>query len=300
MLAQISDLGWLALFPLSLYFVIWCILGAVLLRIGGWLVVPSPGPGYPKCLAAVALGTFAALVALTLTYWFSDMIGPSTPPPWARATGYALAFLVFAAIVKWWLRTSFTDAAVASLPVAAGAALLWIMIAHPEKLRGSLDDDPQVRICQNHLRAIGGALGRYAADNAGQFPPDLETLVRTGHLSDRGDLRCITVDGRPNGEYPYAAPLGTSPPASRAARGPRSDLLTSTHEVILVADLKGCHRGNRNVLYTGGWVCLLPEQAFQNQLEKPWNAAFAAALRAADVDGRGNGSVGLPGSAPRR
>ena len=123
-------------------------------------------------------------------------------------------------------------------------------------------------LCMTRLKNIGNAVAFYRMDNAEAYPPDLRALIATNHLRPR-ELECPGDTGPGGLDYFYVHP-GTPPHA------PPSDT------AILACDFRRNHRGRRNVLFHGLHVEGLTERKFRARLAQPENAAFAAALRAAE------------------
>jgi len=107
----------------------------------------------------------------------------------------------------------------------------------------------------------------YRHSNENKFPPDLETLIDAGLIHDRKLFRCPAARSGRSCDYFYLAPQGAHP----------------LPDTIIACDLWRNHKGKgRNVLHADGTVWWETEKGFQAELDKPINAAFAAALRAAE------------------
>ena len=121
--------------------------------------------------------------------------------------------------------------------------------------------------CAGNLSAIGRGMVMYGTANQDAFPPDLDVLVRQP-LVPRKVLHCPSVERHRRCDYFYLPPSG------------KGDDVPD--DLLVACDLSGNHDDGRNVLYAIGYVKRLKEKAFQAELGKPVNAAFAAALRKAE------------------
>ena len=122
--------------------------------------------------------------------------------------------------------------------------------------------------CMTHLRNIGIAVALYRMENNDAYPPDLDALIAAHHIGPR-DLRC-PVDANPDDVDYFYIPPDTprdAPPPDTA---------------LLACDLRKNHPGWRNVVFHDTKVERLDEADFQALLARGENAAFAAALRAAE------------------
>ena len=120
-------------------------------------------------------------------------------------------------------------------------------------------------VCAANLSSIGKAVLIYQAEHEA-MPPDMETLIRSGTSPKAFD--CPSADkGRASDYFLLLPKAGAQPDPS---------------ETIIACDYKGNHSEGRNVLYLDGHVAWLSESAFQQELAKPSNAAFAAALKKAE------------------
>lgn len=120
-------------------------------------------------------------------------------------------------------------------------------------------------ICQGNLNSIGIANSTYMADNDSLPAPDLQTLAAAGGL---GNVipNCPAATVTSGSSYFYFPPASGSPPTA-----------------LIACDYMNNHGGKgRNVLRLDRSTAWLTEGAFQVELAKPENAAFAAALKAAE------------------
>ena len=130
--------------------------------------------------------------------------------------------------------------------------------------------------CQAKLRMIGSAVRRYAEDNKGAMPDDLDDLVFED-LIDGTALLCPSATKTPaevyEYDYVYLAPARTDDAA------------------ILACDRKGNHAGGRCVLFVSGMTQWMTDRQFNAELAQDRNRAFAEYLR--DM-------AGEPSPVPRR
>ena len=128
-------------------------------------------------------------------------------------------------------------------------------------------------LCGGNLNAIGKAIAMYGIENQDAFPPDLDVLIAEGTVI-RKMLQCPSVERNRRCDYFYLPP-------SVDTTEDGADLWDDMGALV-ACDFKGNHRNVRNVLYAAGNVRRLSEKAFQAELAKPINAAFATALRKAE------------------
>jgi len=105
----------------------------------------------------------------------------------------------------------------------------------------------------------------YQASNKDTPPASLEVLFKADPSLDPSSLRCPAAksQGRTS-DYFYLPPDRNADPLA-----------------LVACDLTPNHSGKRNCLYADMHVASLTEAAFQQELAKPLNAAFAEALRKA-------------------
>ncbi|NLF30418.1 MAG: hypothetical protein GX591_05970 [Planctomycetes bacterium] len=114
----------------------------------------------------------------------------------------------------------------------------------------------------------------YQAENTDAFPPDLTALVDEFHVDEK-QLVC-PVKGSVGIHYFYVP---------RPTPRPGAGVDPHQSRTVLACDFKDNHAAGplgRNVLFLDGHVDMLDEPAFQALLAQGENAAFAAALRAAE------------------
>ena len=142
----------------------------------------------------------------------------------------------------------------------------------------------QLRILTLHI---------YAVQNDERMPPDLDTLVEAGGASPKATI-CRSDRYWSRKDPPTAA-------SGEAVRRHSFFYMPappgSSPDRIVACDYGDNHRGKgRNVLYVlffNRGVTWMKEPAFQDELAKPRNAAFAEALRAVEQ------GATAPGRAPR-
>ncbi|HET6427147.1 MAG TPA: DUF4190 domain-containing protein [Phycisphaerae bacterium] len=119
-------------------------------------------------------------------------------------------------------------------------------------------------ICGANLNSIGKHLIIYTTEYE-QIPPDIDTLVRQG-LGEK-TLVCPSASAGRKRDYFIHFPKE------------EPDLGSA----IVACDYRGNHADGRYVLtYQGSIKFVRGEAAFQAELNQPWNAEFAKALRAAE------------------
>lgn len=76
---------------------------------------------------------------------------------------------------------------------------LWTLFCGMPGL-GQAREKPRCISCKSNMKQIGLALGWYAGENEGFYPPDLRTLLETDYLTDERIYRCPSRR-RPNPEF---------------------------------------------------------------------------------------------------
>ena len=121
-------------------------------------------------------------------------------------------------------------------------------------------------MCGSNLKTLGMNVAMYMADNNDVPPTGLNVLMNSQSMLQPRDLECPSANTPPG-----RAPVFILFPS-------RGDVPPTT---LIACDYRGNHADGRNVLYHNGMVTFVKtEAAFQAELAKPENAAFAAALRA--------------------
>jgi len=129
-------------------------------------------------------------------------------------------------------------------------------------------------VCMTNLRSVGQAVEMYMHANGGIPPADPDAMIRASLLEHR-HFECPSVGTPGTVDYFYMPP-----PPRRSTFG-----ASSGPPRIVACDLRGNHIGGRNTrsrLLSDTSVEHLEEADFQAELRLPQNAAFAAALRAAE------------------
>ncbi|NLF31420.1 MAG: hypothetical protein GX591_11120 [Planctomycetes bacterium] len=126
------------------------------------------------------------------------------------------------------------------------------------------------RCLYTNMRGICWAIRAYRADHGGAFPADLSVMVTTRHLAAR-HLECPEDATPGNVDYFYIPPAWAADPTP-----------PPTATAVIVCDLRKNNPGWRNVAFLNGHAGHFAESSFQALLARPENAAFAAALRAAE------------------
>jgi prepilin-type processing-associated H-X9-DG protein len=82
--------------------------------------------------------------------------------------------------------------------IGISALLVSIILPMLARMRECVGQLP----CPSHLRQIGQAIQLYAMDNAGQYPPDLPTVLRTQNFSADGFICPNSPDRPAEGDTP--------------------------------------------------------------------------------------------------
>ncbi|NLF31421.1 MAG: hypothetical protein GX591_11125 [Planctomycetes bacterium] len=156
------------------------------------------------------------------------------------------------------------------LGVGMLAVLLGLAIQSSPRRRSTAHSP--VLYCMMRLRGIGNAIAIYGMEHADAWPPDLYALVLDYHVDER-QLACPADAVRGGIDFFYIPPAWAGDPSP-----PPEDT------TIIACDLKKNHAGgSRNVLFRNWQVRnYVRDPDFQSLLSRPENAAFAAALRAAE------------------
>ena len=126
-------------------------------------------------------------------------------------------------------------------------------------------------VCAANLKGISLGILRYTTENEEVYPPDIESVVNDYMDGDKTLLKCPSAKSGRDCDYFYF------PPAKKTT------YVTEFQNTIIACDFKDNHNGKgRNVLYTVMRVQWLSEEQFQSQLQQPYNATFAKALRKAE------------------
>ena len=129
--------------------------------------------------------------------------------------------------------------------------------------RGTFGPHPSYIRCHNQLIDLGAGVHAYT-ETYNVPPPSLTVVMGLGVMRPEV-LECpgVPITGKPS-IFVLFPKSGDVPPTT-----------------LIACDYRGNHADGRNVLYHNGMVTFVKtEAAFQAELAKPENAAFAAALRA--------------------
>ncbi len=118
-------------------------------------------------------------------------------------------------------------------------------------------------VCRVNLQGIVMSVNMYIQEHD-EAPATLEALIEDG-LMGEDILKCPAAESHRDSDYFY------HPPAEDAPK-----------ETLIACDYRNNHDGHRNALDLDGTVYWVTEEAFQQLLDKPENAAFARALREAE------------------
>ncbi|NLF31419.1 MAG: hypothetical protein GX591_11115 [Planctomycetes bacterium] len=186
-------------------------------------------------------------------------------PLWLNAA--ILVVLVNAVLVVWARGHRVRPLAVVACLWAVPVLIGLVTTAKPRLPRAT----PRSVLCMTRLKGIGNGIALYAMQYADAWPPDLHALV-VDNVVELRQLEC-PVEATAGGlDFFYTPPAWAGDPSP-----PPEDT------TIIACDLRRNHSDRtRNVLLCGSRVDRLGEDDFQALLTRPENAAFAAALRAAE------------------
>jgi len=160
--------------------------------------------------------------------------------------------------------------------IVIGQALMVVIMLVPALSRAR--ELSKRALCGGNLNGIGKGIAMYATENNDAYPPNLQVLITEGSVSARM-LQCPSAGGNRRCDYFYFPPPGD--PAEDPAED--SPYVWRDMELLVACDFKNNHGGEgRNVMYASMLTKWILEDAFQAELAKPVNAAFAAALRKAE------------------
>jgi len=203
----------------------------------------SAPPGSLRRELALAVALILAAAFLVLTF----------PTVAVFAAWLATGVAVWTAI-KTWGENGLGGGITLSVAILGSVYLaVWALLPMVGPSRAT-----HIALCKNNLSGIEKAVTDYVV--AMETPPEnIQTLIDHDMIGD--GIACPeAIRGR--GYFTYFAAL----------ENPYGD-------AMIACDLKGNHGDVRNVLRYIGEVVTMDEEAFQAELAKPENAAFAAALR---------------------
>lgn len=137
------------------------------------------------------------------------------------------------------------------------AAMMFSSSSHTYEL-------PERVRCMVNLKNIGYAVVLYQEENEDVFPPTLQHLIDS-EIMPSGNITCPFAENDRQIDYFYFPPAKLSP-----------------DNTMMACDFRDNHDDYRNVVLVDGSISGFTEQEFQDALKEPQNAAFAAALRAAE------------------
>ena len=214
----------------------------------GQLEGPPPGKGLAKAALALGLcslipfvGVFCAILAIIFAFMSMARKGPGR--------NRAVVGLV-----------------VASVGVLESAGLMFLLVRRQSTYPFGRTTGPSFQVrCGVNLKILGENVALYMAGHDDVPPPDISVLVNSQGMSPEV-LECPAAytPGRPS-VFVFFPKTGDVPGTT-----------------LMACDYRGNHpQGQRVVLRFDGKVVLVKtEAAFQAELARPENAAFAAALRA--------------------
>ena len=224
---------------------------------------PSPHPAAPQKTSGLAVGALI-LGICGIVPFLGILLG---------GAGIVLGIVVLAR------NAGGRGFAIAGIVTGLGGLVIVQALFVPTFLPGlggarELTSHPPRARCGGNLNSISKAIAMYGVDNEDAFPPDLEVLITEGTVSWTM-LRCPSVQSK-------------MPWKQSAEENRRCDYfylapsLGAPRDLLVACDYRDNHGEGRNVLYAGTGVKWILEDAFQAELAKPVNAAFAAALRKAE------------------
>jgi len=257
----VTWLFWWQIPLLACLLAVWLLGGTLLLWVGARLIIKAMHIGFGRAFSTNVLSTVVALMTMMLVGAAMSMLSRPFGPVAGLAVGPPIAWLIIMAM----FRVSFGRAILAWLPTLPAAVASWaLLIAALMPTLGRAREIAQMSICAAQLNSIGKAyvLCQTDLDRPVQSPSD---LVELGLIQWR-HLRC---------------------PSDRTKRPCSYFMLLPQEEVdgatIIACDYRDNHpRDGRNVLTYDGAVRKMSEAEFQAELAKPYNAAFAAALKRAE------------------
>jgi hypothetical protein len=131
--------------------------------------------------------------------------------------------------------------------------------------------------CGSRIYSIGRAVEIYRAENADQYPPNLEALIQDHAFYYGRELPRCPLDGSSEGtSYFYCAPWN-GPNAQEGAPATNCIIACEVMAAHPVTGFFGPDESNkrRHILWSDGTIELYTESEFQQELQQPENRRFA-------------------------
>ncbi len=212
---------------------------------------PIQHPATAAAIAPPAKGKTLALLALI--FGICSII-----PCLGIVTGITAMVLGIVALV---LKTPRKGMAIAGIVVPIFGIALGIALLLPPMTRAR--ELAKRALCAYNLKAVSNEILLYQTEHEDVFPPSLETLIEEG-LPEKC-MQCPSADEDPEFDYFYLPPSPMAPP-----------------DTLIACDYGDNHDNYRNVLFKDGSLVNMNDTEFAEELSKPHNAAFAAALQQAE------------------
>jgi hypothetical protein len=233
-------------------------------------VAKVPGATFGKCF----LAWFLAGVAGILINWIFIR--------WIPILGWLGSIPLAWLIIKWVLKTSFGKAVLSwllTLALCIPVIPLSTILVFSPAMNEALETTTQLAYCLDNLREIREQCSLYTSEHNNQFPPDLDTLAKKSNKPSLLKCPSSPLNGC---SYFYLAPLADSDP-----------------QCMIACDYWCNHGEDRNVLLKDGTVTLMKAEQFSQELAKPFNARFAAALAETEGSLKTQMSTSQPQGQPR-
>ncbi len=213
-------------------------------------------------IASLVLAVVGILVQQAAYFGITYGLGP--PAAWC-GTVLCLVGVVFGFVAILKKTTARITAGVGEVVGTIGiiaAACLMVSASLPD-LSEARELANRVK-CGSNLHQIGKGLAMYQGEYEAR-PENLDLLIKTAYVGPQ-TLKCPSIHSSRDCDYFYF------PPPVNAV----------SSKTVVLCDYKGNHKNVRHVTYVNGEVAELTESEFQKQLREPYNAKFAATLRAAE------------------
>jgi len=221
-------------------------------------------------LAAMLAGSAGAIAGGIMVFFANTFLGGDRPMQIIAAlfgltTAAVMAYLTLYATFS----LSFRKTLKVSILPMVGVGLLAIALAVAVGIPSCMMRRRNLikKIERAHLQKIHSAISLYYRNHLRVAPPNLKTLMDAGYIEPKF-FRCTAMPDKEIGYFYFA-------PAYPPERGKEYRLLA--------CELRGSSsEGGRHVLTAASTVEWMTDSQFQNELNKPINSEFAAALRAAE------------------